>query len=228
MKDEKSMVVTAFQAACFGIIFLIAKFVGDWICYAITKNVPIQWLILFILVSALDFFELTNNWVSIKKYFDQYNGLLFTIDVITLGCFFWQIYVLSNFGEKMFGLDEAVTGEVWIEFKRQAVWIIVVSYALIFALYAFWNYFILHPSKDSKQSSLVKAHTSRFEASLRGRRIQVISAIILMVFLVRFGANNIFIIHLIVACGLLCIRYVVKHNHDFGNFKNLIESKTAA
>ena len=131
MSNKDSLVMTAFQTACLAIIVLIAKFTGDLIYNVISEGYSTQRLFEFLmLISLLDFFELTNNWTSIKKYSDKYNGLLFFVDVMTLGCFFWQIYVLSK-----------LNVDPICEHKMKLV--IITSYGIVFVLYVAWNIIVL-------------------------------------------------------------------------------------
>lgn len=134
-KGKDSLVITAFQTACLAIIVLLAKFVGDLLYDAIMAKSITGLLIILILVSILNFFEIANNWVSIKTYFPQYDARLFSMDVLTLGVFFWQTYLLTKLND-----TQELIG---IALRSKMLLVIIASYGIIFFLYALWNFIIL-------------------------------------------------------------------------------------
>ncbi len=213
MAEKESMVMTAFQTACLAIIVLIAKFIGDLIYHAINSGFAEPWLFSFlILVSGLNFFELTNNLVSIKKYFKcYYNGWLFLIDVITLGCFFWQIYILSKLGETCG--NEPDSG---FKMVQVAIWF----YCGIFFLYILWNAMILWISGKNGKAALEPANKEKIQFSAIMRVFQLFISLVMIL----CGIQNISMGWLNFCVGL-SILYVGYHNVKMDVFNNLINTK---
>lgn len=213
-QTKDSLVLTAFQTACFAIIVLNAKLIGD-LFYNVSllekSSIQPPHIVLLILTSVLNFFELTNNWTSVKKYFKQYDGGLFLIDVATLGCFFWQVYVLSKWIDTLQTDIEFTENEL----EQRVNWIIIISYGLIFILYALWNYIILR-----NKNQLEENDRKDIRHSLIMRGIQAcISLAILLFFMKRISIWWFYI------CIVACIICVVKHNRNLNIFETIIASK---
>ena len=210
-KTKDSLVVTAFQTACLAIIVLIAKFIGD-LLYRVdllepTSIQPLFWLL--ISISVLDFIELTNIWTSIKKYFKQYNGWLFMIDVVTLGCFFWQVYCLSKLLDDYPDFKE-LTGN---ELEQRVKGIIIIFYICIFSLYSLWNLFLKYNDK------LKKDDRKNIKTFLIVRLGQMIISIIALLFMEKL------LIWVLIIGVLLCIVCVAINNKQLDIFKTLINSQ---
>lgn len=128
---KDSLIITAFQTACLAILVLLAKFVGDLLYDATITNSFTGQLLFLLLVSSLNFLEIINNWATIKKHFSLYNTPLFLIDVLTLGVFFWQIYILSKL--------ESDSKCTYIDPLNKMLLVVMISYWIIFVLYILWN-----------------------------------------------------------------------------------------
>lgn len=208
--DKDSIVMTAFQTACLAIIVLVAKFIGDLIYVGVVDGIfstqQFMFFMLLILVSILNFFELINNWATIKKYFKHYNGWLFLVDVVTLGVFFWQVYILSK-------TQDTLKNSFFSALIRQKiVRVIVVSYGIIFILYVLWNIIILLKSK----SKLKKTDKEVFKHSAIVRSIQAC----LLLLSILFDIQNIVIYFF---GALFYIGYVIFHNKTLEIFDTIIK-----
>lgn len=210
-QTKDSLVVTAFQTACLAIIALIAKFIGDLLynVYLLeqTSIQPLFWLL--ISVSVLDFIELTNNLTSIKKYFKQYNGWLFMIDVATLGCFFWQVYILSKLIDD-FPNRTKLTGN---ELEQRVEGIIILSYGCIFFLYVLWNFFLKDKDKLEENDKKSIRHYSKV------RLCQMIVSFLILVFVGKIP------IWILIAYVVACIVCVFMHNRKLNIFDTIIASE---
>ncbi len=219
MPNKDSMVVAAFQTACLAIIVLNAKFVGDLFYKMSSEGCPsLRLSVFFILVSCLNFLEIVNNWASIKKYFSRYNSWLFLTDVITLGCFFWQIYVLSRWEEVLQNGSESA--RIALEqVEQKMILVAIVFYAVIFLLYVLWNCIILYT--DSKRSDKLETYeTKNIKKWGLKRGIQVGISIAL----IWYGVEKIPMCVLILGL-LICIIFVSIHNHKLNIFDTIIKSK---
>lgn len=211
------MVVAAFQTACLAIIVLIAKFVGD-LLYSYISDKSYSWrlLVFLILVSMLNFFEITNSWASIKKYFRLYDTLLFLIDVITLGVFFWQMHVLSKFEDSLQSKLKIVDDE--LEYKM--VLVSMVAYEIIFILYILWNQRILDTSSKKDSCKLTEKETKSINSSVSMRWNQLVLLSSVSV-LYAYRCISMFLFDIEMIVFILC---VLHHNKNLDVFETIIKS----
>lgn len=210
-----SLVMTAFQTACFAIIVLNAKLVGDLLYSVIVDGLSERRLlvvVLLILSTALNFLEIANNWASIEKFFDLYNDLLFMIDVLTLGTFFWQIYILSKLEEESELTEDKLIG------------IIVISYIIIFLLYFVWNIFIVRANrkKDDDTERLSVDEELSIERSGFGRCLQICALSVFWIISMMEKSNFMCALCIIL---LWCIAYVFVHNRHLDIFGAIINRR---
>lgn len=138
------LVLRAFQTACLAIIVYLATLIGDLLYkVASVPFFPLKLFIELLFIFALDFLEIINNWASIKKYFGTYYYRLFLADVLTLGTFFWQIYLLS----KLLTEDKIKIDEL----QQKALLVAALSYGCIFSLYALWNHFLCKKDEEKME-----------------------------------------------------------------------------
>lgn len=167
--DKDSMVLTAFQTACLAIIVLNAKLIGDLLYDVFSgKSLTLQPCLLLILVSALNFCELANDWASVKKHFGQYGGVLFSIDVLTLGGFFWQVYFCSKWYNDL-QIEHKHAGT---ELEPNVMWVVIVSYVFVYTLYAIWSAIVLfkYSEKDGCELDAVDKMDTNGDGDVDGEK----------------------------------------------------------
>lgn len=208
MEHKDSVVMTAFQTACLAIIVLIAKFIGDLLYDSISEeSFSMQLRMFLISVSILNFFEIINNWASIKKYFELYRTPLFLIDVMTLGVFFWQVYILSKFGSTLQGELKIVNDEL----EHKMMLVTMTSYGTIFLLYICWNICILYKIKDQEKEKIIQS------AFVHGIQACLIFKVVLpaIEYVPTFFSE---------ICVLTFILYVLIHNQGLDIFETIIKA----
>lgn len=213
-ENKDPLVITAFQTACLAIMVLLAKFVGDLLCDAIvTESFPEQ-LRFLILVSMLNFLEIINNWASIKKYFNLYNTPLFLIDVLTLGVFFWQIYILSKL--------EIESKSEFFGPRSEMLLVIMISYVLIFFLYVLWNAILL----AQKGCHSPEDRAENIKTIIRPAGIRIFQMAVALE-LVLFGVDCVSFLVLDIFILLSCA-YTLVRNYELNVFSTIISSKNTA
>lgn len=210
---KDSLVVTAFQTACLAIIVLLAKFVGDFLYNAIISKSFTGQLPFLILVSTLSFLEIINNWASIKKYFGLYNTPLFLIDVLTLGAFFWQVYILSKL--------ESELKSAQIDPQNEMILVVMVSYGIIFILYILWNAFFL----AEKGCHSAEERDENIKKIILPAGIRLLQTCWSLGF-VLFGVDRVPMLAFDAFVFLSCL-YVLRRNWKLDIFSTIIASKNA-
>ena len=201
------LVLNAFQTACLAIVVYLAIFVGDLLYkFVVEKSISCGLFFVLTIVSLFDFLEIVNNWVSMLEYFDGYRTPLFFVDVLILGTFFWQIYLLS----KLINDEEMICTKL----NHKALLIVVFSYGCIFILYVLWNCGILkwksfQSSKDKKRKVIIPMCIRIFQ-------------VLVSFGILRFGVDRVPPLILFVLIGACC-GYTFFHNRDLGTYKWLMQ-----
>lgn len=125
-KSPKNLLLV-FQLACLATIVLNANLAGE-ILFSIINNGYHMVHVVVLASVVLNVMEIINNWASIKIFLKEYTSGLFVLDVVTLGIFYLQIYVLTKMVEK-FRMEET----------HGFMFVILWSYIILFVLYISWN-----------------------------------------------------------------------------------------
>lgn len=202
------LILNAFQTACLAIIVYLAIFVGDLLYkFVVEESISRGLFFVLAIVSLFNFLEIVNNWVSMQEYFDVYRTKLFFADVLILGTFFWQIYLLS----KLINDKEMICTTL----HHKALLIVVFSYGCIFILYFLWNCGILkwksfQSSQDKKRKIISPMHIRSFQAFFA-------FGIIL------FGIDRVPLFILFILIGASCW-YTFFRNKELNTYKWLMRS----
>ncbi len=217
---KEPFVLIVFQTACLATIFLNATFIGDML-YDIWSSGSFSYDHFFLILTiALNVMEIMNNWVSIKKFFNDYTTSTFVIDVFTLGVFYWQIHVLSQALHDGILIQPDLT-QVFPFWK-----FILVSWSIIFICYIVWNInILLHLSKKQyscEDADIIEGTQSKDVASKRDlknstamRIIQSVVVLLLVVFVDSVQYSTPY--------TLAFIFYTLYHNKELNIFDILIK-----
>lgn len=198
-RQKDPLVLIAFQTACIALIFLNATFIGNTLYCVWMENCFSHDNIFLIVIVIFSVVEIMNNLVSIKKVFDYYTMYAFTLDVFTLGVFYWQIHCLSKL---FFGTNEQQTYKSLIfSFEK----FVLSSWILIFFCYIAWNCLIRHKLSQKQYLHKNINDVEHIESELRNstfiRSVQIIITLALIQY-------NDFICNLI-PCTLVFILYTL-------------------
>lgn len=217
------LVLTAFQTACLAVIVMNATFIGNLLYHTLfdehIKKQSWQSLIFLILVVILNFLEIVNNWASISKYFESfYNSILLLIDIITLGFFFWQIYILIEIQSKLKTATKISNNEL----ERNIILIIILSYLFIYILYVIWNFCILNEIDKKRRVS-----NNHEEPDTRD---SILNSTIMRLIQIGFTLTNILLEFNSITTDFLIfiffvrILYTIVHNKTLHIFDTIIKS----
>lgn len=111
-----------FKLAAISIIVMNATLMGETIYVILTKGITCCEGIVLLLAVVLNILEVINNWASINEYISYYDkARLFVMDILTLGVFYIQVYVLFRIVESSDGKPGIVTRMNFILFAYMAL-----------------------------------------------------------------------------------------------------------
>lgn len=130
-------ILLVFQAACLAAIALNAKLAGEVLYSCVIEGFrPVYTFVSMTIY--LNILEIMNNWASIKVYVKYYRANLFLTDVLTLGIFYLQVYILLKLQEtNLLQFPEIIN-------------ISLLSYEILFFMYIFWNSRVLQILKNEE------------------------------------------------------------------------------
>ena len=215
-RRKDPFVLIAFQTACISLIFLNAAFIGDILYRVWMDNCFSIDYVFLILIALLNVAELMNNWVSIKKLFDEYTMFTFILDVFTLGIFYWQIHCLSKV---FFGANEQQTYKT-LAFSFEKF--ILCSWALIFICYIIWNFLIFHELSQKQRLHKNINDIDHVKSLLRDSASVRFIQVVITLFYIRYDDS----ICILILCTLVFISYTfytINHDKDLDFFDALIK-----
>lgn len=121
-----------FKLAGISIIVLDATLIGEILYSGLNAGFGFYEMVVLSVV-VLNILETINNWASVDQYILYYERIaLFAVDILTLGVFYIQVYVLSRIA------DDGGVSDITIRMK-----FILVTYILLYGLYWAWNHMIM-------------------------------------------------------------------------------------
>lgn len=120
-----------FQVAGISLIVMNMTLLGETL-YNLMDQGGTLYEAVVIPAAILNILELINNWSSISQYIRSYRKVsLFAADLLTLGLFYIQVYVLARIAET----DSPSDKRLWFGF-------ILMTYLCLYTLYTWWNILI--------------------------------------------------------------------------------------
>ena len=157
-KNEEMLKI--FKLAAISIIVMNATLMGETIYVILTKEITCREGIVLLLAVALSILEVINNWASISEYIGCYDkARLFVMDILTLGVFYIQVYVL-------FRIVDSSEGEPGIVARMN---FILVTYMALHLCYIIWDQMI------RKNGQISKAKRDKIAKVVMWRLAQVVA-----------------------------------------------------
>ena len=164
-RQDRSKVLTVFQLASLATIVMCGTLMSEIGYKVIMGNIEFYQLVVAAAI-VLCILEIMNNWASIKEYIEYYNRIaLFVNDIVTIGLFYGQVYILTKLVESKHTL---------ISIQRSLSFI-VASFTLLYILYANWNRLIIKDERTPKDK------INKVTRTIKMRRFQVMSGVVLFI-----------------------------------------------